>query len=284
MRALSELKKYYNASLSHYSESELQAIYGIVLEYFAIDKIASIVDPEMPISEEQAAEFKAVVDRLKQDEPIQYILGEAPFCGLQFYVDENVLVPRPETEELVHWIVEMHGADFAGKILDIGTGSGCIALALDHLMGKAAVTATDVSEGAVAVARRNAKEQNAKAEILQDDICEWINNKYSNFDIIISNPPYIDLEEKDSLYKNVLDFEPHLALFAPAGDTLFFYRLIVDFAKRYLNPDGYIYFEMSEFYADGVAELLQKKGFGDIELKKDLNGKGRMIRARQIFP
>jgi len=184
----------------------------------------------------------------------------------------------------VHWIVEMHGADFAGKILDIGTGSGCIALALDHLMGKAAVTATDVSEGAVAVARRNAKEQNAKAEILQDDICEWINNKYSNFDIIISNPPYIDLEEKDSLYKNVLDFEPHLALFAPAGDTLFFYRLIVDFAKRYLNPDGYIYFEMSEFYADGVAELLQKKGFGDIELKKDLNGKGRMIRARQIFP
>lgn len=279
MVALSSLKSYYNEELAHYEESELRAIYGIVLEFFSIDKIQAIVDPKLQVNDELATEFKKIVQRLKKDEPIQYILKQAPFCGLQFYVDERVLVPRPETEELVHWILSEHGGHFEGTLLDIGTGSGCIALALDHLMAKAKIVATDVSSGAVEVAKKNAKQLESRAEIILDDIQEWSDKAYPNFDIIISNPPYIDLNEKDKMYKNVLDFEPHVALFAPEGDTLYFYKLIADFANTYLNENGVLYFEMSEFYAGGVEELLIAKGFLNVELKKDLNGKGRMMRA-----
>jgi len=279
METLHSLKTFFNQELNHYDAGEKSAIYGIVLEHFAIDKIKTIVDPDFSVSEETAAEFRAVVQRLKKDEPIQYILKEAPFCGLSFYVDENVLVPRPETEELVHWILSEHGEQFQGSIIDIGTGSGCIALALDHLMPRANITATEVSEGALNVAQRNADQLKLSAEIVLDDIRNWQENKYSNYDIIISNPPYIDLNEKDKMYKNVLDFEPHVALFAPEGDTLYFYNIIADFANRHLNPEGNLYFEMSEFYAGGVEELLKAKGFENVQLKKDINGKGRMMRA-----
>lgn len=279
MVSLASLKTYYNEQLAHYEAGELRAIYGIVLEYFGIDKIQTIVDPAFALSEERAAEFKAVVQRLKQDEPIQYILNEAPFCGLQFYVDKGVLVPRPETEELVHWILEEHGEDFAGSIIDIGTGSGCISIALDHLMKQAKVSATDVSEEALAVAQHNAKQLKSGVKLFLDDIRLWHENSYEHYDVIISNPPYIDLNEKEKMYKNVLDFEPHVALFAPEGDNLYFYRLIADFALQYLNEGGTLYFEMSEFYAGGVEAMLQSKGFQNVLLKKDLNGKGRMMRA-----
>lgn len=279
METLESLKTYFNQELSHYDDGEKRAIYGIVLEYFAIDKIKTIVDPEFSVAAETANEFRSVVQRLKKDEPIQYILKEAPFCGLSFYVDENVLVPRPETEELVHWILNEHGEQFAGSIIDIGTGSGCIALALDHLMPQAKISATEVSEGALNVAQRNAIQLKLTAEIILDDIRNWREKQYPNYDIIVSNPPYIDLNEKDKMYKNVLDFEPHVALFAPEGDTLHFYNVIADFANHYLNPKGNLYFEMSEFYAGGVEELLTAKGFQNVQLKKDINGKGRMMRA-----
>jgi len=279
METLSNLKAYFDHELNHYEEGEQRAIYGIVLEYFDIDKIKAMVDPDFGVENSLAEEFKQIVQRLKKDEPIQYILKEAPFCGLNFYVDDRVLVPRPETEELVHWILEEHGKQFAGSLLDIGTGSGCIALALDHLMPAAKVSATEVSEGAFEVAKKNATQLKSRADIKLDDIRVWQENDYPNFDIIISNPPYIDLKEKESLYKNVLDFEPHVALFAPEGDTLYFYKLIADFANRYLNENGVLYFEMSEFYAGGVEELLIAKGFRNVELKNDLSGKGRMMRA-----
>jgi len=281
MTTLSQLKDYFYEELAQYDESEQRAIFGIVLEHFSIDKIQAIVNPDLEIAEDITNEFKQVVGRLKLDEPIQYILNEAPFCGLELYVDERVLVPRPETEELVHWILDEHSKEFEGAILDIGTGSGCIALALDRLMNNAKVFGTDVSSDALAVAKLNAQALGSKVQFNEDDVREWETSQHPHYDIIISNPPYIDLDEKEKLYKNVLDFEPHIALFAPEGDTLYFYKLIADFAVQHLNENGMLYFEMSEFYAGGVEKLLEEKGFRDVLLKKDINGKGRMIRARR---
>lgn len=208
--------------------------------------------------------------------PVQYVLNEAWFCGMKLYVDEHVLIPRPETEELVEWIASEIKE---GTILDIGTGSGCIAVALKKKLPQLNVNACDVSEEALKVAKKN---QGAPINLIQADMLdkkEW--NKLPQVNVLVSNPPYVPLKDKHSMQANVLQYEPHIALFVQDDDPLIFYRAIADYAEKNLLPGGAIYVEIHEDLAEDVQELFRAKGFTHIHLKKDMQGKDRMIRARR---
>ena len=232
------------------------------------------------LDDEAAADLERKVQRLERSEPVQYVLGMACFCGREFRVRPGVLIPRPETEELCRWITDAHGGN--GKrqdILDIGTGSGCIAITLASDMPRSAVTAWDVSEDAVSVARENAMRLGADIDIrVQDILCppaagEW--------DIIVSNPPYIYNKETEDMERNVLDYEPHTALFVPDDNPLLFYEAIARHATHSLRQGGWLYFEINPLCADDMEQMLAAKGFTSIECRKDLFGKKRMMRARK---
>ena len=218
-------------------------------------------------------------ERLLKHEPVQYILNECWFYGLKFYVDKNVLIPRPETEELVDWIIRNLKFPFKElKILDIGTGSGCIPIALKRKLRKAEVWACDISEEALNVAKQNSSTLQADINFIQLDFLNEIeNSQLPSFDIIISNPPYVPEKDKESMNKNVLEFEPHTALFVKDNNPLVFYEAIADFAKTHLTKDGTVYCEIHESLGKETAELFKQKGFAT-ELKKDMQGKERMIK------
>lgn len=223
--------------------------------------------------------IKQIVSRLKLHEPIQYILGETEFFGLPFYSVPGVLIPRPETEELVQWIIQenQHPEPI---IMDIGTGSGCIAVSLRKNILKSTVLACDISPFCIETTRRNAELNQTEVSVLNYDI---LTNSpevdFPKLDIIVSNPPYVRTSEKMLMNKNVLDYEPQLALFVPDGDPLIFYKLIADFAQIHLNNGGRIYFEINEAFGKECSEMLQDRGFSEIVLKKDIHDKHRMIRS-----
>ncbi|MBL0049565.1 MAG: peptide chain release factor N(5)-glutamine methyltransferase [Bacteroidetes bacterium] len=245
----------------------------------------------MEIQVDLAKKFTTVVEELMQHKPIQYILGETEFYGLIFLVDENVLIPRQETEELVDWILNQNKSVDAKsparkpsliRILDIGTGSGCIPIALKKNMQSAQVFALDVSEKALHQAQTNARLNDVSIEFIRQDILNIdvsIDALATAFDVMISNPPYIRNSESRLMHKNVLEYEPHLALFVPDENPLLFYEAIATFAKKTLRLNGQIYFEINEALGGDVIKLLANKGFKQIELRKDLNGKDRMIKA-----
>ncbi|MDX1943399.1 MAG: peptide chain release factor N(5)-glutamine methyltransferase [Saprospiraceae bacterium] len=222
--------------------------------------------------------------RLLQHEPVQYILGQADFFGLKFKVSPAVLIPRQETEELVAWILETIKTDFPSqtlRILDIGTGSGCIPIALKKKMPHLELLAIDISPEAIEIAKENVQLNAVEVRFSQIDILDtnqW--SKLEQYDVIVSNPPYIPFHESTLMLTNVKDFEPKLALFVSDENPLIFYEIIADFAKEHLNKNGYLFFECNEFNANEVAQLLDKKGFTEISLHQDLNGKERMIKAR----
>jgi release factor glutamine methyltransferase len=224
-------------------------------------------------------------ERLIQHEPVQYVLGETWFCGLKFYVDKNVLIPRPETEELVEWAgTEIRSLISdkekpAIKILDIGTGSGCIPISLKNKYSNAEVWACDISEEALAVAKKNAEVLNTEIEFIQLDILDnkaW--GQLPQFDIIVSNPPYIPEADKQTMDNNVLSHEPHIALFVPDNDVLKFYRAIALFGKTHLKKGGQLYFEIHENLGMLTTQLLQVEGY-TTEMKKDMQQKDRMIKS-----
>lgn len=217
--------------------------------------------------------------RLLKNEPVQYILGQADFYGLKLKVSPAVLIPRPETEELVYWILENKGIENP-TILDIGTGSGCIPITLKKKMPQAKISAIDVSPTALDIARTNAALNKTKVSFILTDILEerlW--SMLASFDIIVSNPPYIPQDERKLMPKQVLNYEPDLALFVENEQPLIFYIKIGQFALQHLNKGGQLYYECNEFNAKEVVELLEKMGFSKVELEKDLEGKERMIRA-----
>lgn len=223
--------------------------------------------------------FVAIQQRLLQQEPIQYILGQADFYGLKFKVSPDVLIPRPETEELVHWILETNQS-IEPTILDIGTGSGCIPITLKKKLPKAIVSGLDVSENALQIARENEALNEVVLFFIQQDILQesaW--DELPDYDIIISNPPYIPHSESNLMPTWVKEYEPTLALFVEHPDPLLFYRMIADFANSHLTPSGYLFFETNEFNAPEVAQLLAAKAYKDIVIQKDMSGKERMIRA-----
>ena len=226
--------------------------------------------------------FNAIQQRLLQQEPVQYILEQADFYGLKFKVSPDVLIPRPETEELVHWILETNES-VEPAILDIGTGSGCIPITLKKKIPRAIVSGLDISENALAIARSNGTLNEVVLFFIQLDILQksdWDN--LPDYDIIISNPPYIPHNEADLMPTWVKDYEPALALFVEHPDPLLFYRTIADFAAIHLTSNGYLFFETNEFNAQEVAQLLDEKIFQDVVIQKDMSGKERMIRARKI--
>lgn len=239
---------------------------------------------------------RIITDRLASMEPIQYIFGETEFCSLPFRVTPAVLIPRPETEELVdlirhctspprHCDLPSHHCEERSnppRILDICTGSGCIAIALAKHFTQAEVTATDISTTALEIAKQNATLNNVKINFLQDDILSPTAQYAEYYDIIVSNPPYIAEKEKHTMSINVIDYEPHEALFVPDKDPLKFYRAIAGFASRKLESDGSLFLEINPLYSGELIELLYNKGFKETEIIRDLSGKNRFIKAKKI--
>lgn len=253
-------------------------VYLIFEQLFNYSKTKLLISQSDEIPGNFNQKIRAITDELKTFKPIQYILGKTEFYNLTFHVNSDVLIPRPETEELVDWIIKEKTTKPL-KILDIGTGSGCIAISLAKNISNSLVYASDISTDALRLTKYNSKINQVDIQIVQLNI---LNPEYQfndTFDIIVSNPPYITKKEKKWMHKNVLEFEPELALFVPNENPLLFYKAISDFGLKNLSPEGKIYFELNEAYGNETYLLLEKKGFHDIILKKDINGKDRMLKG-----
>lgn len=266
-----------------YAEREACAIAREVLEVrFGVTQLDLCMGKDKHFSLEERADLENIVNRLVQSEPVQYVLGQASFCGLTLEVGPGVLIPRPETEELVEWIRQDFKGYGAGlRILDAGTGSGCIAVALSDSFPDAEVTAWDISKDALAIARRNAEHTGAKVVFEEVDILHPFVSEETVWDVIVSNPPYVCMSEKQDMMSNVLDYEPHTALFVPDDDPLLFYRALAVLAQRHLSPDGAFYAEINRAYFEQLKEMYHHEGFSEVILRKDIYGNDRMVRCRR---
>lgn len=278
----SQIKKIFHQQLKEiYIENEIDSLFFIALEYVtSISKIEYILQKEEEISEEKLIELKFILEELTKNKPIQYITKNAYFYGLDFYVNEKVLIPRQETNELVDWVLMSVTHSKPIKILDIGTGSGCIAITLKKNLPLSEVFAIDISNEAIQVAQKNANDNEVEINFLQKNILE-INDLKSNFDIIISNPPYVRELEKLEMAPNVLDNEPHLALFVPNNNPLLFYEKITEIALKNLTEDGMLFFEINQYLSAETKKMIENKGFKNVTLRKDLQENYRMILAKK---
>jgi release factor glutamine methyltransferase len=289
---------FFDALKNSQDEQEIESFFFILTEYLHnLKRVDVTLNPNFELSEAEVGKWNAILAQLQQEKPIQYITGEAWFYGLQFEVNENTLIPRPETEELVEWIIESWKLEAGSwksenqkriNVLDIGTGTGCIPITLKTNLPQANVSAIDVSENALEVAKRNAELNKVEINFIQANILEvedvsklqTSNSQLpTNFDIIISNPPYVRNLEKQEIKKNVLDYEPHLALFVEDTDALLFYRKIAQLAIKNLSPNGLLFFEINQYLGKETVELLENLGFKNIELKKDIYGNDRMVKC-----
>ena len=294
---LAELLSVFKEKLQHlYEEDEVRELFSIsvnaVLNYSKSDVIFK---KDETISSDILLKFNKILDDLTDGKPIQYIFGKAHFYGLTFQVNPSVLIPRPETEELVDWIIaEIKNEQFISlgdivgyrkseikNVLDIGTGSGCIAISLKKNLPTANVNAVDISDDALETAKKNAMLNEVPINFIQDDI---LNSKLSfderTFDVIVSNPPYVKEDERKAMHSNVLAHEPHVALFVTNEKPLIFYDVIADYALKYLKKGGFLFFEINEYLGSQMIEMLEHKNFTAIQLKKDMQGKDRMLRAQ----
>lgn len=278
----SQIKKIFHQQLKEiYIENEIDSLFFIALEYVtSISKIEYILQKEEEISEEKLIELKFILEELTKNKPIQYITKNAYFYGLNFYVNEKVLIPRQETNELVDWVLMSVTHSKPIKILDIGTGSGCIAITLKKNLPLSEVFAIDISNEAIQVAQKNANDNEVEINFSQKNILE-INDLKSNFDIIISNPPYVRELEKLEMAPNVLDNEPHLALFVPDNNPLLFYEKITEIALKNLTEDGMLFFEINQYLSAETKKMIENKGFKNVTLRKDLQENYRMILAKK---
>ncbi len=299
---IKSLKTYFFTELQTIQEdSEIESFFFILTEFLHnLKRIDVSLHPDFEVSETDLEKWKTIISELKTEKPIQYITGEAWFYGLRFEVNENTLIPRPETEELVEWIVESQKSKVESQkskaqnliiqksnnltILDIGTGSGCIPIALKKEIPNAQVSAIDISEKALEIARKNASDNQVEVNFIHQDILtsQHLNISTSQpllFDVIVSNPPYVQNLEKQEIKRNVLDYEPHLALFVDDSDALLFYRKIAQLALKSLESNGILFFEINQYLGKETVELLEKLGFKNIELRKDFMENDRMICA-----
>ena len=265
-----------------YDAYEAESFFYLILEdRHKLRQIDLALNHELVFEEADLEKWKILLKELKKEVPIQYLLGKTNFYGLDFEVNENVLIPRPETEELVEWIIkENSGIERLKnlKILDIGTGSGCIAISLAKNIPNAKVFAIDVSVEALAMAKKNAKNNNVEITFLLQSILETDDLK-QGFDIIVSNPPYVRNLEKQEIKGNVLNYEPHLALFVEDNDALIFYRKITELAQKNLVENGKLYFEINQYLGTEMTDLMEKMNFKNIELRKDIYDNDRMMRG-----
>jgi release factor glutamine methyltransferase len=266
-----------------YDDREAAAIAHEVMYYITgLDKVQRLMQKDAVLSEEQEERLTAALQELLQGRPLQYITHSAWFLGREFYVDEHVLIPRPETEELVQWvIVEIPNSKFQiPKVLDIGTGSGCIPISLKLAMPDADVTSVDISEDALGVARRNATSLAADVNFVQlDFLNSQEHNKLGVYDVIVSNPPYIPEIEKENMHSNVKDHEPSIALFVPDEDAMLFYKAIARFGKEHLKEGGTIYCEIEVGKPEESRAVFEEMGYKNVEVRKDMHGNWRMVKA-----
>jgi release factor glutamine methyltransferase len=285
---LTTFKLFFTQALSEiYPKTEIDSFFFILMEEkLKLQRIDTVLKPNFSIPERTLTDLKNILVKLQKEEPIQYILGNTEFYGLPFFVDNNTLIPRSETEELVAWILEEAASFQSNKqirlsILDIGTGTGCIPISIAKNLPKAKISAIDISSEALIVAKQNAHLNKVEVDFIELDILKT--KKISQkFDIIVSNPPYVRELEKAEIKNNVLKNEPHLALFVTNENPLIFYEKIADFAKHQLSKDGLLFFEINQYLGKETAVLLHKKGFKNIELRKDLFGNDRMIKCDLI--
>ena len=299
---LKEFKLYFSDTLSEmYPQTEIDSFFFILIdELLGLQRVDTVLKPDFMIENEVLSNLKSITSRLKKEEPIQYILGKTEFYGLPFLVDNNTLIPRPETEELVEWILKeiqelrIKIQKESLSILDIGTGTGCIPISLAKNLKNETISAIDVSSNALKIAKQNASLNNVTIDFFELDILQAENlNKLSvlaqskthsnnKYDIIVSNPPYVRELEKVEIKNNVLNNEPHLALFVDNENPLIFYKKIADLAKKNLTKNGMLFFEINQYLSNETVSMLKDKGFTNIQLKKDLFGNDRMIKASII--
>ena len=275
-----------------YDAGEAKAIVRLVLdECYGLSWADVLGGKVSELSANDQTELEKIMLRLEKGEPVQYIIGVADFCGRQFHVEPGVLIPRPETEELCRMVIEEREISQKGQsplceILDIGTGSGCIAITLALELPDAKVTAWDISDEALRIADDNAKSLGANVTFEHCDVLDsslfTLHSSLPSWDLIVSNPPYIQPIECDEMAKNVLDYEPQIALFAPEENPIVFYQRIGDYAWQHLNPGGLLFFELNPLTADQVCDSLRTTGFMEIEIRKDQFGKNRFLKATKI--
>lgn len=281
MNTIRQLSQYALQELKDsYPEYEIQSICRIIyMDVLHFTNIDIHIRKNEILDESFINKFSGIIRLLKSGQPIQYILGETEFNGLNFSLNSSTLIPRPETQELVQWAKTILQA--GQKILDIGTGSGCIAITLAHTCPGIQVTGTDISPEAIATACSNALRNQVEIEWMIRDILHYEDSPWVNYDVIISNPPYIREHEKTTMESRVVDYEPHTALFVPDDDPLLFYRKICEFGQSYLNDNGYLFFEINEALGIETVNLLKKYGYQEIELRKDFFGKDRMVKGKR---
>lgn len=284
---LKQYKVYFSERLSSlYPETEIDTFFSYLIEeYLGFQRIDIIMEPDYEISVEKETVLNTALERLLKEEPIQYIIGKTEFYGLPFNVNQHTLIPRPETEELVEWIIqevnsirEELNPDKKISILDIGTGSGCIPVSLKKNLPNVNVTSIDVSEKALETAKQNAKLNQVAVEFILKDILKT-DSLSKQYDIIVSNPPYVRNLEKIEIKNNVLQNEPHLALFVDDNNPLVFYEKIADLATNHLSENGQLFFEINQYLGQETIDMLQSKEFTNIELRKDFSSNERMIKA-----
>jgi len=265
-----------------YPPQEIESMSMLIFEkVLGLSRIQIRLNQNETISAANLAQIKEIIRRLIQFEPIQYVLGETEFYGCNFKVDPSVLIPRQETEELVDWIIQDY-KHLSPTILDIGTGSGCIPISLVKNLPGATAEGWDISPEALLLAKENGLKNRVEVSFQCVDILNLVDSALSErYDIVVSNPPYITKSEKALMHQNVIDFEPHLALFVPDADPLVFYRKIADFAIMQLKPGGHLYLEINEKFGNETAELLALKGFITVNFRKDIHGRDRMIRGKK---
>lgn len=265
-----------------YPDTEASAIAKAILtDVFQLSTTDLYASKDMNFSTNQAEKLEVIITRLRANEPLQYILGNCYFCGLDFHVEPGVLIPRPETVELVEWIIsDRKDNDSLIRILDIGTGSGCISISLAKNLPQSEVHAWDISEDAIRIASDNANRLDANVRFRQTDALGQVPTD-TMMNVIVSNPPYITEAERTGMDANVTDWEPDTALFVPDNTPLLFYERIADIGKQILTPDGTLYFEINQRFGTETVEMLRKKGYRNVELRKDLSGNDRMIKAEK---
>lgn len=275
MKMIRDILPYFERELTQfYSNKEVQNMaFWCIHSISKLRRSEYLLSSNSPLSKDTVSFYQSVVSRLQNFEPLQYILGECEFYGLSLKVSPSCLIPRPETEELVHWILQHNFT----KALDIGTGSACIPIALAKHK-EAQITALDISSDALSIARENAKKNTVDIHFIEHNIFNDIDLKTS-FDLIVSNPPYVLESEKTLMNNNVLDYEPHLALFVSDNDALIYYKRIIDFSKVHLQREGLLFLEINEQKSVEIKDLLENNGFENVLIKKDMQGKNRMVKA-----
>ena len=288
---LSEIKSIYHKELDKiYPKEEVDHLfYRSIEHHLGLERFVLVMQPQLNLTKDEEEPLFRTLSSLKEEMPLQYVLGKAYFMDLEFQVNEHVLIPRPETEELVHWVLDDIGSQTSDvrhqtsdiKVLDIGTGSGCIAITLAKNLAHTEVHAIDISKEALSVAKENAMANGVSVTFHQQDIRDLSLELEPQFDLIVSNPPYVRELEKSEIENNVKKFEPHIALFVPDNNPLVFYEAIVEQAAQHLKSKGLLYLEINQYLGQETQALLEAHNFLEIELRKDIFGNDRMLKAKK---